>query len=169
MALLANNAYYTMSGQATMQGCGDLQKLQAGGAELGSTAAKLPETAAWLGWAHEILGMKPLKPRPPTGREEALVEEVTTRTGVSSGVPLPLAMFAAAATGALPATAGPRSLRATVGPLIRVNFSSDVLAYDVIGSDGTPLLRGDSGAAIFCDGRWWTAHDGLTLESHRQV
>ena len=65
MAHLRANNYFTPSGQATIKGCGDLASLQRGGQELGSTAATLPPQAAWLGWAHEILGMQASAPPPP--------------------------------------------------------------------------------------------------------
>ena len=57
MPLLARNSYYTMSGVATIKGCGELADLQAGGQELGSTSDVLPAQAQWLGWARSTLGM----------------------------------------------------------------------------------------------------------------
>ena len=65
MAFLANNQYFTMSGHATMRGCGDLAELQKGGQERGSMSATLPQPSVWLAWAHEILGMSSGAP-PPT-------------------------------------------------------------------------------------------------------
>ena len=56
MALLANNSYYTPNaGNATMQGCGTLAKLQSGGVELGSESLGLPADNQWLEWAADTL------------------------------------------------------------------------------------------------------------------
>ena len=57
MPLLRDNSYFTMSGEATMKGCGSLADLQNGGAERGSTQATLPAQSQWLGWAKDILEM----------------------------------------------------------------------------------------------------------------
>jgi hypothetical protein len=53
-----------------MKGCGTLKELQAGGAELGSTASKLPTDEEWEGWARDILGMKAAAP--PAARSHLL-------------------------------------------------------------------------------------------------
>eukprot|EP00041_Stephanoeca_diplocostata_P027514 m.757752 g.757752 ORF g.757752 m.757752 type:complete len:945 (+) comp23189_c0_seq1:37-2871(+) len=57
MAYLAENKYYTPNGNATLDKCGGLQKLQSTGAELGSKAFTLPTDAEWLTWAKAILEM----------------------------------------------------------------------------------------------------------------
>ena len=56
MARLANNSYYTpTAGNASMNGCGTLDKLQKGGTELGSVSLGLPTDPEWLGWAEQLL------------------------------------------------------------------------------------------------------------------
>ena len=56
-------------------------------------------------------------------------------------------------------------------PTLAVRFSSNS-SYDVISASGEHaprvLFSGD-GAAIFCDGRWWSSTDGLELESRRST
>ena len=55
-AYLANNAYFTPNaGNATMKGCGNLQKLQKDGSEMGSKAYGIPADAEWIKWANALL------------------------------------------------------------------------------------------------------------------
>lgn len=56
MALLANNTYYTPNaGNATMNGCGSLSRIQKGGSEIGSVSLALPTDDEWLAMAADTL------------------------------------------------------------------------------------------------------------------